>query len=233
MAILATKFPTVDQTIIKRALDRALTAITDRNTPQRLAEFYNPHNNYAGATFAGLSPNVPDEFTATDLLATRTLNVPIPVVAIRRFLEFEEAKVALTQKLSALPPHSLRVTEPEDFVPMASLYECVKQLLAPGGSTSSNRWVTASKLVARKRPDLFPVRDNDVCSYLGIRGLKDCTKDWYVFRTIMKDQRIIEEIQSLPEKVRDQAGGAELKLDVEPLRILDAAVWRYANDQKL
>ena len=45
---------------------------------------------------------------------------------------------------------------------MEQLYEAIKQALSANTLKNPNAWVTASKLCARKRPDLFPVRDKEV-----------------------------------------------------------------------
>ena len=55
---------------------------------------------------------------------------------------------------------------------MQQHYEAVKQALSADTVKNPNAWVTASKLCARKRPDLFPVRDKEVCDYLGLTQLQ-------------------------------------------------------------
>lgn len=220
-------FPAVDSKILNTATEKALAALSDENTPQKLAAFYNPEKNFAGATFAGLEPNAPDRITATDLLAITTLSVDIPVRAVRRFLQDPAAEQALTEKLQALPAKPLELTTASDFELMEDFYGLAKNFLARADTTTSNPWVTASKLVARKRADLFPVRDSVVCDYLEIRQLRDCTKDWFVFRTLMNTQSIQEELKKLPKKIKEAAGSSPVELDQEPLRLLDAALWRY------
>lgn len=222
------EFPDVDQQIITNAHEKALTALSDEDIPQQLAEYYNPERNFSGATFATLEPNDPNKIDATDLLATRTLNVPIPVISIRRFLENSATRQSITDKLAALPSAALESTSPTDFDAMEDFYGLLKELLAPAGATAANRWVTASKLAARKKPSLFPVRDNVVCNYLGISKLKYCAKDWLVFRTLMNSPEIQGKLEELPNKIRSAAGSDPVHLDHEPLRLLDAALWRYA-----
>ena len=69
-----------------------------------------------------------------------------------------------------------------------------------------------------------------VCKYLGIGKLKDARKDWYVFRTALNNSNIQEELKHLPERIREASAGAPLEIDNEPLRLLDAALWRFAID---
>lgn len=222
--------PEIDQTVLEQARDNALRALKDPGTPVRLSEFYNPESNYAGATFIQLAPRDDMRITATDLLATGTLSVTVPPRAIRRFLEDERLAQDLSHRLCGLPQVKLEETTKQDFAPMCEFYDLVKSSLAQAGTKTSNPWVTASKITARKRPDLFPVRDRVVCQFLGIQKLGDRAADWWVFRELMNDDRIVEELGKLPEFVMEARPDAELVMDSEPLRLLDAALWRFAGD---
>lgn len=226
--MVETSFPSVSEDVLSTAEEKALEALSFESTPQNLAEYYNPELNYAGATFAELEPNDPERITATDLLATSTLNVDIPVRAVRRILEETEVADALSERLMALPAYGLEKTTAEDFVSMTEFYDFTKSLLSRSSVASPNPWVTTSKLVARKRPDLFPVRDNVVCRYLEINKLKDARKDWFVFRTLINTSRVQQKLQELPEKIEEAAAEAPLQLDREPMRLFDAALWRFA-----
>lgn len=224
------EIPKVDQTVLEQARENALRALKDPGTPARLSGFYNPESNYAGATFTQLEPRDDSSITATDLLATGTLSVTVPPRAIRRFLEDEQLAKDLSRRLSSLPQVKLEETSEQDFAPMCNFYDLVKSSLARAGTKTSNPWVTASKIAARKRPDLFPVRDRVVCEFLGIQKLGDRAADWWVFRELMNDDSIVEELAKLPELVRNAAPDIELVMEPEPLRLLDAALWRFAGD---
>lgn len=221
-------FPTVKKEVIDRARVIALEALRDPGTPQRLAEFYNPEGNYAGATFTQLEPREDNRITATDLLATGTLSVTTPPRAVRRFLEEPEVMSELSRLLEALPRVKLEDTTAQHFGVMCEFYDLVKESLAKAGTKFSNAWVTASKITARKRPELFPVRDSKVCELLGIQKLGDREKDWYVFRDLMLDPQIREVLDELPSQVRSAAGQEPLGLEPAPLRLLDAVLWRFA-----
>ena len=222
--------PAVDQAVLEQARENALRALKDPHTPKRLSEFYDPESNYAGATFTQLAPRDDSRITATDLLATGTLSVTIPPRAIRRFLESKQLAQELSRLLSGLPQVKLEETNEQDFARMCEFYDLVKDSLARGGTKTSNPWVTASKISARKRPDLFPVRDRVVCGFLGIHKLGDRAADWWVFRELMNDDSITEELAKLPESVTKAAPDIELIMESEPLRLLDAVLWRFAGD---
>lgn len=222
-------FPDVSDAVIDHARDQALKALQDPSAPRRVAQFYDPETNYAGATFAQLEPRDQKAVTAADLLATTTLSVRIPPRAVRRFLEDRETTSQLSEALAELPSCGLEEVTAEDFDAMCSFYDLVKASLAQAGVRSSNPWVTASKITARKRPDLFPVRDGVVCGFLGIERLQDRAKDWMVFRNLLRDDEVIANLNELPDLTQREHEGVPLPLDSEQLRLLDAVLWRHAR----
>ncbi|WP_371708456.1 DUF6308 family protein [Nesterenkonia sp. NBAIMH1] len=81
-------------------------------------------------------------------------------------------------------------TAAQDSGARCEFYDLVKDSLAKAGTKASSTWVTASKVTARKRPKLFPVRDSEVCKLLGMQDLGDRENDWCVFRELMLDSEI-------------------------------------------
>lgn len=108
---------------------------------------------------------------------------------------------------------------------MERFYDLVKSLLAKADTKSSNPWVTASKIVARKRPKLYPVRDRVVCDFLGISRLNDRAKDWVVFRELMRDEEIRAALSASMSKAEALKDERVVRFDVEPLRQLDVVLW--------
>ena len=213
----------------ERAIAKALEALSHPCTPCRVAEFYDPTTNYAGATFAQLEPRDNEAITAADLIATTTLSVDIPPLAVRRFLTDKDLKENFAHLLSKLPQTGLEEVTEAGFVAMCDFYDPVKDSLAQAGTKSSNPWVTASKITARKRPDLFPVRDNVVCDFLGISSLRDRALDWRVFQSLIRQDDINDHLEQVPAKAETSREGASLLFDKENLRLLDAALWRFAS----
>lgn len=205
-----------------------MEALDAEQTPAWVAAFYDTSSNFAGSTFALLEPNDARAITAADLLALRTLSIRLDAYEIRRILDEGSNAQMLTELLLDLPRRALQDTTADDFHAMASFYDRVKSLLATANTKKSNRWVAASKLTARKRPDLFPVRDRVVCEYLGILGLNDRARDWFVFRHLMLQPEIQTRLAELPEEIRRAGNNRPLRMDTEPLRLLDAVLWRYA-----
>jgi hypothetical protein len=98
----------------------------------------------------------------------------------------------------------------------------------------SNHWVFAAKLCARKRPALFPVRDNVVCRYLsGWQNLAGSSEHatqgrlgWFssdiqVFANIASDEFLRRSLLS----IQDQATKRDIRVDTLPLRLLDVLLW--------
>jgi Family of unknown function (DUF6308) len=194
----------------------------------RLVRFYDTDGDYAGASFAQLGPIDRLDITPTDVLATTLLSVRIGPGATRRLLSGGSIRDNLLEKLRNIPDCDLLMAKGPALTAMAELYEAVKRALSADTVRKPNAWVTASKICARKRPDLFPVRDRDVCNYLGLTKFKNYQVDWQVFRSLIGDPDIIAAIDVVSEETTTAAAGRRLQLDQSRLRLLDAALWTYA-----
>jgi hypothetical protein len=216
------------------AKHRALQALKQTGinpAPKRLTWFYDTNGNYAGASFAELRPIDPWDLTATDLHATMLLSVRIGPRATRRIVGEGATRAGLLCRLRQVPELDLAAAGRSELSTMADLYEAVKQALSADGVRRPNAWVTASKLCARKRPGLFPVRDKKVCDYLGLSPLADYQVDWQVFQSLVADPDIIAAVGTLTDATVACAPERNLRIDSSPLRLLDAAIWTYATSQ--
>lgn len=217
-----------DPDLITAAKVKALLALERTGTnpaPERLAWFYDTNGNYAGSSFASLQPSDPWDLTATDLYATTLLNVRIGPRATRRIAEEGATRTDLLKKLGKVPEIDLAAAGNPELSAMASFYEALKQALSAKTVKRPNSWVTASKLCARKRPELFPVRDKKVCDYLGLSRHANYQVDWQVFRSLITDQEIGTALSGLADAAH--APGRHIRLDSSLLRLLDAAIWTY------
>lgn len=207
-------------------------ALNDAAAVGHLETYYRRVGNYAGATFLDLDPVDPYSFTAADLLSLNLLGVAAQPVAVRRLLEPSRERGHLVRLLSEenLPIDAdLAMADADQLLAMAELHEAVKRALSPADVKDPNPWVTASKLCARKRPDLFPVRDNVVCKHLGLiepRGNYEV--DWQVFRHVIQDNAIR---RRLDEIVDEAAGrpGVDIGHPNRRLRHLDVVLWMHAR----
>lgn len=222
-------WPTVSADVIAIAKERALAALRAPATPERLADYYDVEGNYVGASFSELAPNCWDDITPTDLLATSLMNVKIDARSTRRLTGGADRRWAVVE-LRKLPDRELLVATPETLKAMYDFYLAVKNALSNPHAGKPNPWVTASKLCARKRPHLFPVRDRVVCTYLGILKLNDARRDWLVFRSLVQDPEVQRAIAALPEAILAVAGDRAVIVEHSDLRVLDASLWMYARD---
>jgi Family of unknown function (DUF6308) len=197
--------------------------------PARLARFYDVAGDYAGASLAELRPIDPLDFTPSDILATTLMSVRIGPGATRRILQDGTTREALLHKLRGLPDVNLACAGISELTGMASLYEEVKRALSAASVKRPDAWVTASKLCARKRPDLYPVRDRDVRDHLGLSAFRNYQVDWQIFRSFMGDDRILTAIDQMAKATDAAAAGRKLRLDHSRLRLLDAAIWTFVN----
>lgn len=227
-------WPRPEQALLDQARTAALEALSDdtaRPATERLLTFYDRDGNYAGATFVSLQPTSPSDLTAVDLHATSLLSVNIGPGATRRLLRPTATRKEVLDTLAALPDKDLLVVDPEDLLLMERFYLAVKAALSSPSAARPNAWVTASKLCARKRPSLFPVRDEVVCNHLGLippRGRGDYRIDWQVFRFLVGDRQVVEAIDARVDTARATSSDRDVEIDRERLRILDAALWTWA-----
>lgn len=223
-------WPQLDPGLLEQAIAQALEALSGESQAgaiRRLVAYYAVEGDYAGASFAALPPLEPLTITATDLHATSLLSVDVGPGATRRLLGSSPDRDRAVEVLGRLPEIDLADAGAETLTSMEEFYRWVKSALSSPAAKDPNPWVTASKLCARKRPRLFPVRDRNVSSLLGILTLKDFRKDWLVFRGLVRSPDVADELALLPGRVREAAGERAVVIDDSPLRLLDAALWTH------
>lgn len=215
------QFWRLDSTRSERAREIALEIVSSEQCPIDLARYYQTEGPYAGATFVDLAPVDPFTVTARDLLAATTLSVSVAPVAIRRFVDRADELSAQLREI----PETLTleaVDSPHEAAAMAAFYASVKACLYKAGAQTGNAWVTASKICARKRSQLFPVRDRVVMTLLGLKG--NYADDWPVFAALIGDAEIRGHLDAAVQRAAQQKcvglGDPGLRL-----RHLDVALW--------
>lgn len=230
-------WPTVTEEVLRHATMRATAAFADEaQVVHRFRRYYDPNGNYAGATFLDLNPNPPASIEPSDLLAVATLSVTVHPLAIRRLTGHgpegnEIRKLLASDELD--PSIDLLTASRDTLAAMERLYLAVKAALAPAGTRTSNAWVTASKICARKRPELFPVRDRLVQWWLGTDKLASYATDWQVFRELRDNAGLMQSVDLVLDQLQGAGGGAsEVVLDdpMYRLRHLDVGLWMHAVD---
>ncbi|MFF0468305.1 DUF6308 family protein [Micromonospora zamorensis] len=218
-----------DRAALAAAREAALDALQDvERAGRRLGRYYDPKGSFAGASFGTVTPNDPWQVTAADLFAVTLLSVRLRPAAARRVLDDERYREALQRRLAAVPENAeLAEAEVPTLVDASALYGDIKRALASPRTVRSDPWVTASKLCARKRPSLLPVRDRKVRNLLGIPTGSDHQHDWLIHRELMRDSDILALLDDSTTNATTREG-IRLYIQDPSLRVLDVVLWTHA-----
>ena len=200
----------IDRTLDLPDLDRLVATYFDRPIGDT--------DGFSGAWFerlagGGDAAEVQDVITADDLVAVTMLSVAVPPLAAKVLLE--ERSQEFSAMLADIPiEHTIftdagRAQLRNAESPANVLWKALDGLRGVG-------WVTAGKLMARKRPSLIPVWDNVVSTYLGRpRG------SWSLFADLFDDGDVVARL----EQIRRAADVPDVSL----LRVLDVVLWRVGS----
>ena len=153
-----------------------------------------------------------NRFTASDILSVEMLSVRLPPLVALDLLEGalgEEAAALLEQIPISIPLWDARAVELiGDDGPADGLWRLLESQEGVG-------WVTAGKLLARKRPSLIPVYDDVVRCAFG--RPKDI---WKALHNALRqdDGSFLTVLQNLMRR-------AGIPAEVTPLRALDVTLW--------
>ncbi|MEU8419349.1 DUF6308 family protein [Micromonospora sp. NPDC048835] len=168
-----------------------------------VAAYFNPDGPFAGTSFDLVGENPPDVLTIDDVFATTLLDISWHPLAIRTLLaDSDHVSAALAAIRADL---DLWNAGPHDLQSAAVLHRWLDDLPGVGP-------VTASKLLARKRPRLVPVHDEIVLRVLG----PPKEQFWVTLATALKEPALRDEIEGLrPASVHSTS----------LIRLLDVAIW--------
>lgn len=167
---------------------------------------------YSGAwfeTFAGGGdqPGVANRFTSDDLVAVTMLGVKVKGWGAIQLLDTRATEFADLLAELPDPEVDLHTTGDAELEPLWALHDALD-------SVTSVQHVVRSKLLARKRPRLVPVRDQHVLQDLTGSATGDLTCE---LRDVLRDFELRERI----ERLRQEADQPHLSL----LRVVDIVVW--------
>ncbi|HEY0618229.1 MAG TPA: DUF6308 family protein [Kribbella sp.] len=204
---------------------RLLQFVTDRQAIQDLHTYYQDGpSSYTGRWFERIG--TPEEqhrnrnrLTSDDIVALSALSVRLPITVSARLLGTDAAEIS--KLLTDIPADvDLWSASRAHLGPKSAAFQLFMKLraMAWNGGEHGTAWVTAHKLLARKRPRLIPMYDAQV------RGLVDLGKgaDWWI------------SLQSaLTPQIRDHLirahKAAELDPTISSLRTLDVILWMRAR----
>lgn len=190
------------------------------NSETNLGDYFRNYQGRFFEIFATKSSNV--EFTPWDFLAINSLSVYPKPEAMNGFLidrvnEFNSLLRKAHEKVDALHPDQRMLwTIPPRFLAsdneLANLYEALKSVDGFG-------YVTASKLLAVKFPDLIPIRDSKVEKLLQAQELW-----WEPMAQVMKNEEIFKILTDLSDGLQTKQPRPSL------LRVLDVLLWMRARE---
>lgn len=229
---LARGWTPLDSDALSAALSRAESAFDDR-VLDRVQRYYDPESDYAGGLLTLVPETDSERVDAADLFAVSTLSMRIhPRVARALTMQNSATRSSLERTLSTstipvnLPITALDQASGEPGAVLTALQTAYLELRT-ARSDNGNAWVFASKMLARKRPYLFPVRDRVVCELLNggrLRrgGIGSLEVDLQVFAYLMSAPQIAAPLAALREQI---SGDAARNLEASDLRLLDVVLW--------
>jgi hypothetical protein len=198
---------------------------------------WNQHKNFAGVGRSGsvfeffggrgdVGHNA-DRFTYQDCLAPSFLSVNIPAIGAYRIVEGDLA-TSTSAKLSQIPkgvPLSVLLWQQYASV-IDGLFQELKTIYHIGS-------VGASKLMARKRPDLIPILDNVLYEALDFSKKETGKETWSRLATWMSDATVISALSAIQQTATTAFGPTPRANALNPLgpsslsltRVLDICIW--------
>ncbi|QSB14188.1 hypothetical protein JQS43_22140 [Natronosporangium hydrolyticum] len=201
-----------------------LRALAEEPAARRLALYYDPDGGFAGPTFLGIE-NDPRAITAADCFAMSLLGgLRVHPREARRLLGQETHQAAVQEALRNTPEDvRLEDATAAALEAAATLYMAVRAALKGADARAADGWVRATKLCARKRPYLIPVRDTTVRKLLNLEQYRNYEIDWQVYRCLLRDSQIASRL--------DQAiMNVALPINDPRLRVLDVILWCEATN---
>nr|WP_120491402.1 DUF6308 family protein [Corynebacterium lactis] len=193
---------------------------------------------YSGAYFDRFEDEAdpdPNRFLTEDVLAPSLLSADIPGEMVVKILcteadKFNELLAAIPYERDGVPLDFFDATK-EDLELAIALEESLR---APRGNGIGP--TRASKLVARKRPFLYPIYDSVVNEQL-FGGVNKQEDKKFLFplheiltqgRDLTQDRDKGDDFKGALEELREMAG---LPATISPIRILDVIVWMSRERQ--
>ncbi|MBK5221560.1 MAG: hypothetical protein JJE52_01520 [Acidimicrobiia bacterium] len=187
---------------------------------RRLVDYFEGKGDpvpYAGSRFETYRPSDPGAIEPADLLAVTFLSIQITLkrgLTPAAILRLDRDRATISELLQQIPTgRPLGDLSSDEFEthlgsdsPATRLYELLRGL-------GLGR-VTTYKLLARKRPELLPIRDSVMESVVG--KSKPWWKPWW---EAMQDPAVLAAIDSLKSDA-----GSHAK-DLSRLRVADIALW--------
>ena len=179
-----------------------------------LAAYFHP-GAYTGASYEKYAKPGTNVFTAEDIVAVSMLSVNIPGSVSNWVLGTGAAELTdLLTKLKSNPK-----IENTDMSKNGNAWKLWKSIFVKWGMGETK----TSKLIAAKRPDLFPVFDTHVAAALGISA-NDYWTPWKEFMCSEEGARCAAVVEAMAAKNSIN--------EVSVLRLFDVVVWMRQHGYK-
>jgi hypothetical protein len=206
---------------------RLLRFVADPQAVEDLRTFYEdgpPNTGYTGRLFEQIgSPEDQqrdrNRLSADDIVALSALNIRLPITVSARLLGPDAAEIS--ELLTEIPADvDLWAAGRSDLSPKSAAYRLFSKFraMAWNGGENGASGVTASKLLARKRPRLIPIYDHQVSALVDLgKGAS-----WW----ISLQEALTSDVRVHLDRVHE---AAELGPLITPLRTLDVILWMRAR----
>lgn len=184
-------------------------------------QYFHPEQPFSGASFETLEAarSPANEFTGSDFYALACLAVDVPIVAGLDILGARAEEInGLLAQIPNTPIGSLSKEEFNQHLGSDSPAMKLWKILIGYHKIGATR---ASKLMARKRPHLIPIRDSV------IRRVADYSRkddDWTLWWEALTEDN---ELESRAQELRDSIN----RPDLSTLRALDVILWMSGRKQ--
>ncbi|RFP70497.1 hypothetical protein D0N42_08080, partial [Micrococcus luteus] len=190
-----------------------------------LLKVYFESRKFIGSQWDGFDPSgtravSANVFTSDDVASAALLNTPVPGRAVAHLLISQRER--FSELLRAVgPDRDFIDVDPDpsgkDMAPVYELYEALKTLPKVGPTI-------ASKLVARKRPRLFPIVDAELRQTV----FYEVRQDTHRGRQLLHAEFSAQD-RTLWKRLASYHSAASLPTEVSVLRVFDVLAWMEAK----
>ena len=205
-------------------LPRTVVSDQTERAVDLLGHYFTPCK-FIGSRWDGFDPSgtraaSANVFTSDDVASAALLNTPVPGHAVVHLLITQRERFAgLLEAVG--PDRDFIDVDPDpsgkDMAPVYELYEALKTLPKIGPTI-------ASKLVARKRPRLFPIIDAELRQTV----FYETRQDSYTGRELLHAAFSAQD-RTLWKRLASYHSAASLPAEVSMLRVFDVLAWMEAK----
>lgn len=196
----------------REEIRRRIRGVAEDRGFELVRAYYAPNGGFAGSLFDTFGNNPVGQFTSDDLVAASLLDVRFGPAAVQELL----VKGRANELLQDIPGDADATLWNTDL-PRGSAAWRLWDVLVGIDEVGATR---ASKLMARKRPHLFPILDSVIKEGLGL-GDRD---QWKALA-----EALDEETRSTLDQLREAPSGHA----PSTLRVLDVATWmRFSESDR-